>query len=88
MIPPLQPVRSPSPAPLATDALVRAKSAVEDDGVSTGDRVVAELSVHQGTGSQVVRLVDEDTRQVVGQVPPEAVLDLVAWALELQRRRP
>ncbi|MFC5997338.1 flagellar protein FlaG [Quadrisphaera sp. GCM10027208] len=75
------------PAAPSTDALVaRAQSAVDKAGV-TADRVVAELAEHEQTGHRVVRLVDADTRQVVGQVPPEVVLDLIAWAMDVQRRK-
>ena len=96
-IPPLEPAAAitrlprqrpaPPPAP-STDPLVeRAKSAVSDEGVTAGDAVVAEIAQHHDTGHLVVRLVEQHTRQVVGQVPPEVVLDLIAWAMDVQRRK-
>ena len=96
-IPPLEPAaatarlprqRPALPSAPSTDPLVeRVKSAVSNEGVTAGDPVVAEIARHDDTGHVVVRLVEQHTRQVVGQVPPEVVLDLIAWAMDVQRRK-
>ena len=37
-----------------------------------------DFKVHEGTGRTVVRLVDKQTEEVVKEIPPEKMLDVIA----------
>ncbi|WP_313468926.1 flagellar protein FlaG [Carnobacterium sp.] len=37
-----------------------------------------DFKVHEGTGRTVVRLVDKQTKEVVKEIPPEKMLDVLA----------
>jgi len=47
--------------------------------------VQAKFSVHEGTGQIVVRLEDMETGEVLREIPPEKMLDLVAKMTEMAR---
>lgn len=42
---------------------------------------------HPETGAQLVRFVDAQTREVIVQLPPQQVLDIVAHLVQLLRER-
>lgn len=42
-----------------------------------------EFSVHKATGQITVKVVDKQTGDVIREIPPEKILDMVATALEM-----
>jgi len=44
----------------------------------TIDRTYFEFSVHKPTNTIVVKIVDSETNEVIDEIPPEKILDLVA----------
>lgn len=42
-----------------------------------------EFKVHEGTGRMMVKLVNKQTKEVIKEIPPEKILDLIAniWDL-------
>ena len=42
-----------------------------------------EFKVHERTGRMMVKLVDQDTKEVIKEIPPEKILDLVASIWDL-----
>jgi flagellar protein FlaG len=42
-----------------------------------------EFKVHEGTGRMMVKLVNKETKEVIKEIPPEKILDLIAniWDL-------
>lgn len=60
------------------------EKAVEDTNrVIFGDDNHFEFRVHEGTGRIMVKLIDNETDEVIKEIPPEKILDLVAniWDL-------
>lgn len=47
--------------------------------------VQAKFSVHEGTGQIVVKLEDMKTGEILREIPPEKMLDLVAKMTEMAR---
>jgi uncharacterized FlaG/YvyC family protein len=47
--------------------------------------VQAKFSVHEGTGQIVVKLEDTQTGEILREIPPEKMLDLVAQMTEMAR---
>jgi flagellar protein FlaG len=41
------------------------------------------FTIHEGTGRFLVRLVDQETNEVIREIPPEKLLDLVANIWEM-----
>ncbi len=48
--------------------------------------IQAKFSVHEGTGEILVKLEDMVTGEVIREIPPEKLLDLVAKMREMARR--
>lgn len=42
-----------------------------------------EFKVHEGTGRIMVKLIDKETDEVIKEIPPEKILDLVASIWDL-----
>ena len=42
-----------------------------------------EFKIHEGTGRMMVKLVDNETKEVIKEIPPEKILDLVASIWDL-----
>lgn len=42
-----------------------------------------EFKVHEGTGRMMIKLVNKETKEVIKEIPPEKILDLIAniWDL-------
>lgn len=42
-----------------------------------------EFKVHEGTGRMMVKLINKETKEVIKEIPPEKILDLIAniWDL-------
>lgn len=49
----------------------------------TGINKRFEYSVHEKTGDIMVKVIDQDTNEVVRELPPEKILDLVAKLQEI-----
>jgi len=47
--------------------------------------IQAKFSIHEGTGEIVVKLEDINTGEVIREIPPEKLLDLVAKMQEMVR---
>jgi uncharacterized FlaG/YvyC family protein len=77
------PIEAPSPRPAGEDqrALIQAVKAVNGAGL-LGQDVELTLRLVPDTQRTVVRVVNRETREVVGQMPPDSVLRL---AQELDR---
>lgn len=43
-----------------------------------GDNVYAEYSYHKETKTTMIKLIDENTKQVILEIPPKKILDMVA----------
>ncbi|AEM78038.1 flagellar protein FlaG [Thermoanaerobacter wiegelii] len=50
----------------------------ENRKISINDHTYFEFSVHKPTNTIVVKIVDSDTNEVIDEIPPEKILDLVA----------
>lgn len=42
------------------------------------ERTHAEYSVHKDLGTIMIKVVDEDTKEVILEVPPQKILDMIA----------
>lgn len=42
-----------------------------------------EYSIHEATKQIMVKVIDQDTKEVIREIPPEKVLDMVAYMWEL-----
>lgn len=42
-----------------------------------------EFSIHEGTKEIMVKVIDEETKEVIREIPPEKILDLVAKMWEM-----
>ena len=59
-------------------------SAVEDANKMIANRNERfEFNIHEKTGRMMVKLIDNDTDEVVKEIPPEKLLDLVASIWDL-----
>lgn len=47
--------------------------------------IQAKFSIHEGTGEIIVKLEDINTGEVIREIPPEKLLDLVAKMQEMAR---
>lgn len=47
------------------------------------DRTYFEFSVHKPTRTIVVKIVDSETNEVIDEIPPEKILDVVAGLWEI-----
>jgi len=47
------------------------------------DNTTAEYEVHEVFGDIMIKIVDNDTKEVIMEVPPRKILDLVAKMMEL-----
>jgi len=47
--------------------------------------IQAKFSIHEGTGEIIVKLQDINTGEVIREIPPEKLLDLVAKMQEMAR---
>lgn len=48
------------------------------NGFLKDEHAHAEYSVHKYFGTLMIKIVDEDTKEVILEVPPEKILDMVA----------
>ncbi len=55
----------------------------ENRKISINDHTYFEFSVHKPTNTIVVKIVDSDTNEVIDEIPPEKILDLVAGLWEI-----
>jgi flagellar protein FlaG len=42
-----------------------------------------EYSVHEGTNDIMIKVIDESTKEVVREIPPKKILDMVASMMEM-----
>lgn len=42
------------------------------------DKTHAEYSVHKDLGTMMIKIVDDDTKDVIVELPPEKILDMIA----------
>ena len=47
------------------------------------DNTTAEYEVHEVFGDVMIKIIDNDTKEVIMEVPPKKILDLVAKMMEL-----
>lgn len=59
------------------DAIDRVNRAI------SGSNRKLEISVHEKTKELIIKVVDSDTNQVVREIPPEKILDMVAKMMEM-----
>lgn len=60
------------------------KKAVEKlDKLLEGDRAHVEYDVHDKFGDLMIKIVDDKTKEVIMELPPKKVLDLVAKLCEM-----
>lgn len=64
-----------------------AADAPPESGVPQADGVDVEFSEHDGTGAQMVRLVESETGRVLSEMPHQQVLDLVADLIQQNEAR-
>lgn len=58
--------------------------AVEDiNDVLEGYNRRFEISIHEGTNAVMVKVIDEVTEEVIREIPPEKILDMVAVLWEM-----
>jgi len=55
----------------------------ESNRMIFGDNEKFAFTIHEGTGRFLVRLVDRETEEVVREIPPEKLLDLIANIWEM-----
>ncbi|MFZ5968970.1 MAG: flagellar protein FlaG [Bacillota bacterium] len=46
------------------------------------DHTSLKFSIHEGTKQIMVKIVDSETQEVVKEIPPEKILDMVAYMIE------
>ena len=83
------PVTAPAQALPSLPAAPAVRAPAEQAPVAPVDEPSTEYQVHFDKDSQMylVRLVDPQTKQVVVQVPPQQVLNLVSHLLEQQAKK-
>lgn len=59
------------------------KAVSETNKMILGGESHFEFQVHEKTGTLMVKLVDNETKEVIKEIPPEKILDLVANIWEL-----
>lgn len=47
------------------------------------DNAVVKFGIHEGTNRVTIKIVDNDTNEVIRELPPERILDMIAKAMEL-----
>ena len=62
---------------LVINAIEKANKAIE------GSNRKFEFSIHEGTKEIMVKVLDSETNEVVREIPPEKILDLVAKMWEM-----
>lgn len=55
----------------------------ETNRIVFGDNEKFEFKIHEGTGRMLVKLVDNETDEVIREIPPEKILDLIANIWEM-----
>lgn len=55
----------------------------ESNRMIFGDKEKFAFTIHEGTGRFLVRLVDKETEEVIREIPPEKLLDLIANIWEM-----
>lgn len=50
----------------------------ENSKIKNNDGTYFEFSVHKPTNTIVVKIIDSQTNQIIDEIPPEKILDLVA----------
>lgn len=53
------------------------------NGFLKDDNTIAEYSVHEVLGDVMVKIVDQDTKEIIMEIPPKKILDLVAKMCEI-----
>lgn len=59
------------------DAIEKANKAI------TGSETQFEFSIHEKTKEIMVKVIDTNTREIIREIPPEKILDMVATMLEM-----
>ena len=49
----------------------------------SGPNTSFEFSVHEGTKAIMVKVIDKDTKEVIRELPPEKILDMIAKMCEM-----
>jgi flagellar protein FlaG len=49
-----------------------------DPPISAFRNTALSFSIHEGLGKTVIRIIDQDTKEVIRQIPPEETLRLIA----------
>ncbi|MDI6603708.1 MAG: flagellar protein FlaG [Thermoanaerobacteraceae bacterium] len=60
------------------DGMLKEKISNENNKINISNNKYFEFSVHKPTNTIVVKIVDSQTNQVIDEIPPEKILDLVA----------
>jgi flagellar protein FlaG len=55
----------------------------ESNRIIFGDTEKFEFKIHERTGRYLVKLVDNETDEVIREIPPEKILDLIANIWEM-----
>ncbi len=55
----------------------------QTNSILFGDNGKLEFKIHEDTGRMIVKLIDKETKEVIKEVPPEKILDLVARIWDL-----
>ena len=85
--------RKPQKETVREEELHELKSHIDkealEEAVKNSNRIIFkddrrfEFKVHEGTGRMMVKLVDNETDEVIKEIPPEKILDLVASIWDL-----
>lgn len=75
--------------PAAADSRQQLSEKYVSDAVAKANKAIAgnnrrfEVMVHEKTKTIMVKVVDTDTNEVIREIPPEKILDLVANLMQL-----
>lgn len=53
------------------------------NGFLKDEHTVAEYSVHETLGNIMIKIINQDTKEVIMELPPKKILDLVAKMMEM-----
>lgn len=59
------------------------KAIEETNKIIFRDNSRFEFKLHEGTGRMMVKLIDKETDEIIKEIPPEKILDLVASIWDL-----
>lgn len=60
-----------------------AKAVNELNKLLKDEHTYAEYSVHEDLGDIMIKIIDQDTKEVIAEYPPKKILDLIAKMCEL-----